>query len=115
MFLHTLKFKGYIGPKTAFLIYMASYLATFYSIVVLHRLFLEHLHLVALTAGGLLLNYFGDRIMCGSRAWRDVPGVAYQLATMALLWAARSGTLPEAAAWLKGGSFKDVIAWALGA
>lgn len=33
MFLHTLKFKGYIGPKTSYLLYMASYLATFYSFV----------------------------------------------------------------------------------
>ena len=112
MFLHTLKFKGYIGPKTAFLIYIASYLATFYSIVILHRLFLDHLPLVALTAGGLLLNYFGDRLMCGSRAWRDVPGAIYQLATMALLWGVRDGRLPEAAAWLKGGSIEQLAAWA---
>lgn len=31
MFLHTLKFKKYIGPKTSYLWYMSSYLATFYS------------------------------------------------------------------------------------
>ena len=113
MFLHTLKFKGYIGPKTAFLIYMASYLATFYSIVVLHRLFLDHLPLVAITAGGLALNYWGDKIMCGSRASRDLPGGLYQVATMALLWAVRDGRLPEAAAWLRGGSIEQLAAaWA---
>lgn len=31
MFLHTLKFKKYIGPRTAYLAYMSTYLATFYS------------------------------------------------------------------------------------
>lgn len=91
MFLHTLKFKGYIGPRTSFLVYMASYLATFISIVRLYSLFLGHLPLVAITAVGLLLNYFGDRIMCGSRAWRDLPGHSWQLATMVLLWAVREG------------------------
>ena len=116
MFLHTLKFKGYIGPKTAFLVYMASYLATFYSIVVLHRLFLDNLPLVALTAVGLALNYFGDRIMCGSRARRDLPGTAFQLLTMALLWAVREHragrALPAAiASLLPASALQATAAW----
>lgn len=39
MFLHTLKFKGYIGPKTAYLLYMASYFATFYSFIRIREVF----------------------------------------------------------------------------
>jgi hypothetical protein len=112
MFLHTLKFKGYIGPKTAFLIYMASYLATFYSIVVLRSLFLEHLWLVALTGVATLLNYFGDRIMCGSRKWRDVPSNLFQVGTMALLYAAREGMLsPALVEQLKGGTVMELATW----
>ncbi|CAF4405499.1 unnamed protein product, partial [Rotaria magnacalcarata] len=33
VFLHTLKFKGYIGPRTSYIIYMMSYLSTFYSFI----------------------------------------------------------------------------------
>lgn len=39
MFLHTLKFKGYIGPKTSYILYMASYLATFYSFIRIRSVF----------------------------------------------------------------------------
>jgi hypothetical protein len=39
MFLHTLKFKGYIGPKTSYILYMMSYLATFYSFVRIREVF----------------------------------------------------------------------------
>ena len=46
MFLHTLKFKGYIGPKTSYLIYMSSYLATFYSFVRIGDVFLTSPDLV---------------------------------------------------------------------
>ena len=47
MFLHTLKFKGYIGPKTAYLLYMASYLATFYSFYCVREVFFTSPDLVS--------------------------------------------------------------------
>jgi len=40
MFLHTLKFKKYMGPKLAFSIYAASYMATFYSFYLISDVFL---------------------------------------------------------------------------
>lgn len=89
MFLHTLKFKGYIGPKAAFLIYMASYLATFYSIVMLRGLFFAHPLLVGITAVAMALNRWGH-VLAG-KEHRDVPGHVWQVLTMALLYGVRSG------------------------
>jgi hypothetical protein len=89
MFLHTLKFKGYMGPKTAFLVYMASYMATFISIVRLYELFLGHLPLVGITFVAMMLNRFGH-LICGSE-YRDVPCHLWQLFTMGLLYSVRSG------------------------
>ena len=91
VFLHTLKFKGYIGPKTSFGIYMISYLATFLSIVALRGLFLAHPGLVGITAVALVLNRWGH-VLVGDRA-RDVPGNIWQVATMALLYAVRAGAV----------------------
>lgn len=58
MFLHTLKFKGYIGPKTSYLIYMASYLLTFYSFVRIGEVFFLHVDLVVITLIGVVINFF---------------------------------------------------------
>lgn len=58
MFLHTLKFKGYIGPKTAYLLYMASYLATFYSFIRIGDVFFTSPDLVRRTQLFLLFNCF---------------------------------------------------------
>ena len=97
MFLHTLKFKGYMGPRTAFLTYMASYLATFYSIVRLYTLFLGQTPLVGITLVAMLLNRFGHLLagkrylamLGGERA--PLLGQAWQLVTMGLLLGVRSG------------------------
>lgn len=51
MFLHTLKFKGLLKPRTSYLIYMASYLATFYSILQLRHVFWRNGALVVVTVG----------------------------------------------------------------
>jgi hypothetical protein len=47
MFLHTLKFKGYIGPKTSYILYMMSYLATFYSFIKIRDVFFTSPDLVS--------------------------------------------------------------------
>lgn len=84
MFLHTLKFKGYIGPKTSYLIYMASYLATFYSFVRIGDVFLTSPDLVLLTLGGVVLN-FGP-------VWLQW---SYQFVVAATLCAMREGFIQQ--------------------
>ena len=96
VFLHTLKFKNYIGPKTSFGVYMISYLLTFWSMVELRGLFVRHGAVVAVTAVAALLNRFGHHLM-GDRL-RDVPGFAWQIATMALFYAVRYDTIQLPAA-----------------
>ena len=91
VFLHTLKFKGYIGPKTSFGVYMISYLCTFWSMVVLRHIFVANAALVAITAVAALLNRFGH-VLVGDR-FRDVPGHVWQVATMGLLYAVRAGAV----------------------
>jgi len=91
VFLHTLKFKGYIGAKTSFGIYMLSYLATFWSILELRALFAANAALVAITAVAALLNRFGHLLV--GDAHRDLPCSLWQVATMALLYAVRQGAL----------------------
>lgn len=80
MFLHTLKFKGYIGPKTSYLLYMASYLATFYSFVRIGDVFLKSPDLVLLTLGGMLLNF--------APVWTQW---GYQIFAAAFLYGMREG------------------------
>jgi len=63
MFLHTLKFKGYLGPRTAMCIYIASYMATFYSFVRIYDIFMTHNTLVLITFFGLVCN-----VWLGSKA-----------------------------------------------
>ncbi len=41
MFLHTLKFKKYMGPKLSFVIYVSSYLSTFYSWILIAHVFIK--------------------------------------------------------------------------
>jgi hypothetical protein len=63
MFLHTLKFKGYIGPRTALMVYMASYMATFYSFVCIYDIFMTHGILVFLTFLGVICNlWLGSKV-----------------------------------------------------
>jgi len=57
MFLHTLKFKRYIGPKTSFTVYVISYLATFYSFARIYEIFFLNLDLTIIVLIGLVLNF----------------------------------------------------------
>ncbi|CAF0797154.1 unnamed protein product [Didymodactylos carnosus] len=57
VFLHTLKFKGYIGPRTSFIVYMISYLATFYSFIQIRHIFIINFDLTLYVLIGLLLNF----------------------------------------------------------
>lgn len=83
VFLHTLKFKKYMGPRASFLVYMGSYLATFYTYVRIHTIFMDNLDLTLITLGGLLINF-------KSRRWQ----LAYQIGVLVLLNAARYKQLP---------------------
>jgi len=83
MFLHTLKFKGYIGPKTAFSIYVISYMATFYSIIQISDVFFTSWKLVIITTIAMVLN-FGPRWI----------GFLWQFITLGLLYSVRLGYLP---------------------
>jgi len=58
LFLHTLKFKGYIGPKTSFSLYVISYMLTFYSMVKMADLFFMSKELVVIAAVGMMINRF---------------------------------------------------------
>lgn len=82
MFLHTLKFKGYLEAKLSFLIYMASYLATFYAIVKLGPLLLSSPLVLAVVAVGAVVN-FGP-------SWAFY---VYQIGVLLLLNAVRRGVL----------------------
>jgi len=84
MFLHTLKFKGYMNAKLSFLIYQASYMATFYGFFKVSGIFLANLDLTLLTLGGLLINFAGVGYQH-----------AYQLLVLGLLNASRLGVLPQ--------------------
>jgi hypothetical protein len=57
VFLHTLKFKGYMGPRLSFMIYMCSYLATFYSFIQIRDVFILNIDLTIYVFIGLLLNF----------------------------------------------------------
>jgi len=93
MFLHTLKFKKHIGPRTSYLVYMASYLATFYSFVRIWPIFFVNLDLTFICAVGLVLNFSSFKVQ-----------MAYQVMVMVLLNCMRAPSfanmLPEAVAGL---------------
>ncbi|KAH8070224.1 hypothetical protein JL720_11780 [Aureococcus anophagefferens] len=82
MFLHTLKFKGYMGPRTAFLVYQASYLATFYSWYKLAPTVAKSPDLVAATLAGVAVNFMGRNAIR-----------AYQAAVAVALFARRAGAV----------------------
>lgn len=83
VFLHTLKFRKIIGPRTSFIVYAASYLSTFYSYYFIGEIFLASLDLALLALGGLLINFY-------SRNWQ----IGYQVIVFALLISARYEVLP---------------------
>lgn len=95
LFLHTLKFKGYIGPKTSFIIYQISYLATFYSIVVMWRLFYDNPLIVGITFIAMILNRFGNTVfgenrkIMGETVGSHV-GKLWQLFSLSLLYTIRT-------------------------
>ncbi len=57
IFLHTLKFKGYMGPRLSFILYMISYLSTFYSFIRIYEIFLIHYDITFYVLIGVLLNF----------------------------------------------------------
>ena len=72
IFLHTLKFKGYIGPKTATIVYEVSYIVTGYYFLRMFSVFAANPEIALLTFAGLLINFssiyiqqFWQAIMCG--------------------------------------------------
>lgn len=57
IFLHTLKFKGYIGPRTATIIYESSYILTGYYFLQMFTVFVKSPDIALLTFIGLLINF----------------------------------------------------------
>jgi len=57
IFLHTLKFKGYVGPVKAYLAYMVSYFFTFYSFIQIGYIFFDNFDLTLLVLAGLVINF----------------------------------------------------------
>lgn len=82
IFLHTLKFKGYLGPRLSFMIYMCSYMATFYSFIRIRPVFIQNLDLTIYVFLGLVLNF---------TKYQHV----YQIFLMFLFNAHRSNMLPN--------------------
>ena len=78
MFLHTLRYKGYLPGYATFGFYVVSYLATFYYYIQIFPLFGAFPALTLLTLGGLLLNLFSLPV------WH-----LYQCGVAVLLWRAR--------------------------
>jgi len=62
MFLHTLKFRRLLSPRASFLIYAASYFATFYTFIKISEIFLTSLDLCLITIIGLIINFGSSRI-----------------------------------------------------
>ena len=80
VFLHTLKFKKYIGPRTSFIVYFASYMSTFLGFVFAYDIFYKNIDLVLVTAVGVWLNF-------GIKRNQDV----WQLVVAVLLYSSRAG------------------------
>lgn len=87
MFLHTLKFKRYIGPRTSYIWYMSSYLATFYSWFRILDIFVSAWDLSLITLVGVGLQ-FGPQF----------PQMCQQVLLMGLFNMHRLGSLPSTAA-----------------
>jgi hypothetical protein len=84
IFLHTLKFRKIIGPRTSFIVYAASYLSSLGPYFAMFDIFLKNVDLTALTFVGLMLNYRSFKYQ-----------VAYQILVFALLICARHNALPD--------------------
>jgi len=82
IFLHTLKFKGYMGPVKSYLTYMSSYFFTFYALYNISYIFVLHVDLLVIVLVGLILNFFSRKVQ-----------YAYQVLVFALLASRRYGYL----------------------
>jgi len=80
IFLHTLKFKGYIGPRTATIVYEASYLLTGYYFLMMFTVFVRSPDVAILTFIGLLINFGSWKLQ---QAW--------QIVMLGLLYSTRMG------------------------
>ena len=80
MFLHTLKFRGYMGPRTSFLTYQASYLATLYSWYKLAPTLTGNGDLVLVTLAGVWVNFQGQNAIRAYQA-AVLAGLFYLRAT----------------------------------
>ena len=80
MFLHTLKFRGYMGPRTSFLTYQASYLATLYSWYRLAPTLSGNGDLVLVTLVGVWVNFQGQKAIRAYQA-AVLAGLFYLRAT----------------------------------
>jgi len=69
LFLHTLKFKGYISPRTSFSAYVISYLCTFYSFYQISGVFFANFDVFIICAIGVALNFTRFRYQL---AWQAV-------------------------------------------
>jgi len=61
IFLHTLKFKKYIGPRASMLGYIASYMATFYAVYMTLPTIIGTWDILLLTMGGIAINFLSFR------------------------------------------------------
>ncbi|KAI3635401.1 hypothetical protein MIR68_006967 [Amoeboaphelidium protococcarum] len=89
LFLHTLKFKRYLEPRVAFLIYVGAYLATFYTYYCIFPVFFKHIDLALICLGGLVINFANRNVQ-----------LLYQIIVMGLLYGARFGELPDQLSFL---------------
>jgi len=83
VFLHTLKFKGYMDSRLSFLTYQASYFATFYGFYQVSGIFFANIDLTLIVLGGLLLNFADIKVQH-----------AYQILVAVVLNMARYNQLP---------------------
>ncbi|KAI8800968.1 hypothetical protein BJ742DRAFT_839197 [Cladochytrium replicatum] len=80
VFLHTLKFKKYIGPRTAFFIYAAAYMSTFFSYFQMGDILFSNKDLALLAFIGIIFNFGSWELQMG-----------WQCVVCGCCWAARNG------------------------
>jgi len=83
LFLHTLRFKHYIGPRTSYITYMASYLGTFYGFYLVAHIFLKNIDLTLIVLVGVMVNFTNWRVQ-----W------AYQFVLLVLFYMERFNLFP---------------------
>jgi len=62
MFLHTLRFKGYLPARVSFGLYAIGYLSTFIGYGLIFPIFLQHNNLFFITLVGLVLNLVNNKL-----------------------------------------------------